>query len=72
MKLLKFLIILNFCTSVSLVAQEIGRIPFFVFNNGVQDDQYDIPEKQVQLLKSLDYDGMEKKGLMVLQKHLMP
>lgn len=37
--------------------------PFFVFNNGVEDDQYDTPIKQVQLLESLGYDGMEKKGI---------
>jgi sugar phosphate isomerase/epimerase len=44
-------------------AQEAKRNPFVVFNNGIADQQLNTPEKQVKLLKSLGYDGMEKKGL---------
>lgn len=46
-----------------LHAQKLDEYPLFVFNNGVQDEKYDTPDRQVQLLKSLGYDGMEKKGL---------
>lgn len=60
--------LMNLCFTVHLYAQESKDYPFFVFNNGVKDEQrgaaqYDTPEKQVQLLKSLGYDGMEKKGI---------
>ena len=48
---------------LQLAAQEAKRNPFFVFNNGIADEQINTPEKQVMLLKSLGYDGMEKKGL---------
>lgn len=44
-------------------AQDSPEYPLFVFNNGVKDEQFDTPEKQVQLLKSLGYAGMEKKGV---------
>jgi sugar phosphate isomerase/epimerase len=37
--------------------------PLFVFNNGVKDETYDTPAKQVALLKKLGYAGMEKNGL---------
>ena len=46
-----------------ILSQELKDYPLFVFNNGVEDEQFDTPEKQVQLLKSLGYDGMEKKGI---------
>jgi sugar phosphate isomerase/epimerase len=55
--------LMNLCFTMHLYAQESKGYPFFVFNNGVKDEQYDTPEKQVQLLKSLGYDGMEKKGI---------
>lgn len=48
----------------------LGDHPLFVFNNGVKDETYDTPEKQVQLLKSLGYDGMEKKGVEELAETL--
>lgn len=51
------------CFTVNLYAQESQDHPFFVFNNGVEDEQYDTPEEQAELLKSLGYDGMEKKGI---------
>lgn len=47
----------------SVYAQRLDDYPLFVFNNGVQDEKYDTPDKQASLLKSLGYDGMEKKGL---------
>lgn len=56
-------ILMQYCGAIHLSAQERANYPFFVFNNGVQDAQYDTPEKQVELLKSLGYDGMEKKGI---------
>ncbi|MDF9799894.1 sugar phosphate isomerase/epimerase [Catalinimonas alkaloidigena] len=46
-----------------LCAQEQLDNPFFVFNNGLKDAQYDSPEAQVQLLLDNGYDGMEKEGL---------
>lgn len=49
--------------AVQVSAQAPGDYPFFVFNNGVKDEQYDTPEKQVQLVKSMGFDGMEKNGL---------
>ncbi|MEX2592024.1 MAG: sugar phosphate isomerase/epimerase family protein [Anditalea sp.] len=55
------LILIN--AQMNVYAQEVNDYPLFVFNNGVKDEQYDTPEKQVQLLKSLGYDGMEKKGI---------
>jgi sugar phosphate isomerase/epimerase len=55
--------LINLCCTVHVSAQESQRYPFFVFNNGIQDEQLNTPEKQVQLLKSLGYDGMEKKGI---------
>jgi sugar phosphate isomerase/epimerase len=39
------------------------KIDFFVFNNGIRSVDYDTPEKQAALLKSLGFDGMEKEGL---------
>lgn len=53
----------NLLFSLRLSAQQAGSYPLFVFNNGVQDEKYDTPEKQVQLLKALGFNGMEKKGL---------
>ncbi|HYH57107.1 MAG TPA: TIM barrel protein [Anseongella sp.] len=43
--------------------RSLKEYPLFVFNNGVQDEKYDTPQKQVQLLRSLGYQGMEKKGI---------
>lgn len=67
MKLLKrriiaLLFLAAVCWSGDSFAQS-GNHPFFVFNNGVEDEQYDSPEEQVELLKRFGYDGMEKKGL---------
>jgi sugar phosphate isomerase/epimerase len=53
--------IMNLCLVFNLYGQA-PHNPFFVFNNGVKDEQYDSPRKQVQLLKTLGYDGMETKG----------
>ena len=71
-----------FLTMICLVlaghlhAQKSAGLPFFVFNNGVEDEHYNTPDKQVQLLKSLGYDGMELNGsdglaetLLALEKH---
>ena len=44
-------------------AQQTLDNPFFVFNNGVKDKQYNTVEKQMELLTNNDYDGMEKNGL---------
>jgi sugar phosphate isomerase/epimerase len=57
------LFLIHLCGTVPLSAQEIQRYPLFVFNNGVADEKLNTPEKQVQLLKSLGFAGMEKKGL---------
>ena len=55
------LIFFSLCNhAFALISQD---YPFFVFNNGIADEQYDTPEKQAQLLKALGYDGMEKKGV---------
>lgn len=54
--------LMNFCAITHLNGQSSYNHPFFVFNNGVEDEQYDTPKKQVQLLKSLGYDGMEMRG----------
>ncbi len=61
--IITFFTLMNLCFTVHLYGQESQDYPFFVFNNGVEDKQYDTPEKQVQLLKSLGYDGMEKNGI---------
>jgi sugar phosphate isomerase/epimerase len=37
--------------------------PFFVFNNGVKDETYDTPAKQVALAKRIGFAGIEKNGL---------
>lgn len=55
--------VIQLCCATQMPAQQSSVYPLFVFNNGVKDEQYDTPEKQVQLLKSLGYDGMEKKGI---------
>lgn len=55
------LILIN--SQMNVYAQEAKDYPFFVFNNGLEDEQYDTPEKQVELLKEFGYDGMEKKGI---------
>lgn len=60
--LITLFIVMSSCYSLNLRAQE-PHIPFFVFNNGVKDDQYNTPEKQALLLKTLGFDGMEKKGV---------
>lgn len=58
-----FFSLMQLCCGLHLSAQQRPDNPFFVFNNGVEDKRYDTPEKQVKLLKSLGYDGMEKKGI---------
>ncbi len=58
------------CFSVTLYAQQ-THLPFFVFNNGVKDSQYNTPEKQAQLLKTMGFDGMEKKGVDSLAETLV-
>lgn len=55
--------LINLCGIGHLAAQEAPDYPLFVFNNGVEDEKFDTPEKQVQLLRSFGYDGMEKKGI---------
>lgn len=62
MKVVITLFSILFCT-VNLSAQNITSNPFFVFNNGIEDEKYDTPQKQVELLKKLGYEGMEKKGI---------
>jgi sugar phosphate isomerase/epimerase len=62
-KMITLYSLMYLCFAVNLFAQESPEYPLFVFNNGVEDERYDTPEKQVQLLKSLGYDGMEKKGI---------
>src|SRR5690554_239304 len=57
------LCLLNLVFALPSVAQDDEDYPIFVFNNGVQDEQFDTPEKQVKLLKDYGYDGMEKKGI---------
>ena len=57
------LCLLNLACTLPLVAQDKEDYPIFVFNNGVEDEQFDTPEKQVKLLKDNGYDGMEKKGI---------
>ena len=70
-KIILFLSLINFCFTVHVYAQESQDYPFFVFNNGVKDERYATPEKQVQLLKLLGYDGMEKKGIDGLAETLL-
>lgn len=55
-------LLLLFLLTAPLYAQELNN-PFFVFNNGVKDEKYDIPEEQARLLLGNGYDGMEKEGL---------
>lgn len=55
--------LIQVCFTMHLSAQAPENYPFFVFNNGVRDEQYDTPAKQVQLVKSMGFDGMEKNGL---------
>lgn len=62
-KIIALAVFIYGCFASQLYAQQLDKYPLFVFNNGVQDEKYDTPDKQVQLLKSLGYDGMEKKGL---------
>lgn len=62
--------LITFCFSGSVRAQKSGDYPFFVFNNGVQDEQYDTPEKQALMLKSFGYDGMEMRGIADLPETL--
>lgn len=61
--LIIYFVLLILCFTTNLPAQNLEDYPLFVFNNGVKDEHYDTPEKQVQLLKSLGYAGMEKKGI---------
>jgi sugar phosphate isomerase/epimerase len=56
------LLIILICQPLLPFAQQLDN-PFFVFNNGVKDEQYDTPEKQMKLLADNGYDGMEKNGL---------
>ena len=56
-----FSLLLNL--SLQLSAQKSLDNPFFVFNNGVKDEQYDTLEEQIKLLTDNGYDGMEKNGL---------
>lgn len=49
--------------NLGLKAQVNKHYPLFVFNNAVADAQYDTPEKQVALVKSLGFSGMEKEGI---------
>jgi sugar phosphate isomerase/epimerase len=49
--------------NLALNAQQVLDNPFFVFNNGVKDEQYDTVEEQMKLLTENGYDGMEKNGL---------
>jgi sugar phosphate isomerase/epimerase len=58
-----FFSLINFCFIGEARAQKSANHPFFVFNNGVMDEQYETPEKQAQLLKSFGYDGMEMRGI---------
>ena len=51
------------CLTFSLQAQQVLDNPFFVFNNGVKDEQYNTVEEQMKLLTDNGYDGMEKNGL---------
>ncbi|MEX6690308.1 sugar phosphate isomerase/epimerase family protein [Danxiaibacter flavus] len=48
--------------AISSYGQKKYQPPFFVFNNGLRDNMYNTAEKQVDLLHSLGYDGMEKEG----------
>ncbi|MEX2232604.1 MAG: sugar phosphate isomerase/epimerase [Cyclobacteriaceae bacterium] len=63
-----FFILISFCFTSHLSAQKLQEHPFFVFNNGVNDEKYNTPEKQVRLLKSFGYDGMEMKGIDGIQE----
>lgn len=65
-KLINIIILFSFTVllgPLQLFGQESQKYPLFVFNNGVEDEEYDTPEEQVWLLKSLGYSGMEKKGI---------
>jgi len=44
-------------------AQAQETLPFFPFNNGIADDTYNTPEKQVKLLLDNGYKGTEINGL---------
>jgi sugar phosphate isomerase/epimerase len=71
MKCLTFFFIVSYsCFSLTLRAQQ-TPIPFFVFNNGVKDSQYNTLEKQAQLLKTMGFDGMEMKGVDSLAETLV-
>ncbi|MFP4340574.1 MAG: sugar phosphate isomerase/epimerase family protein [Cyclobacteriaceae bacterium] len=59
----KLLLLFSLCLHISVQAQHDLDNPFFVFNNGVKDEQYDTVEEQMQLLTRNGYDGMEKNGL---------
>ncbi|MFP4088896.1 MAG: sugar phosphate isomerase/epimerase family protein [Cyclobacteriaceae bacterium] len=59
----KLLLLFSLCLHISVQAQQDLDNPFFVFNNGVKDEQYDTVEEQIQLLTRNGYDGMEKNGL---------
>lgn len=48
---------------LQLKAQSNKHYPLFAFNNAVADAQYDTPEKQVALIKSIGFAGMEKEGI---------
>ena len=57
------LLLFCLCLNFSLQAQQVLDNPFFVFNNGVKDEQYDTIEEQMKLLLENGYDGMEKERL---------
>jgi sugar phosphate isomerase/epimerase len=56
---LAFLLLILFTWQLS--AQKAN--PFFVFHNAVTDSQYNTAEKQVELVKSMGFSGMEQEGI---------
>ncbi|MEX2511376.1 MAG: sugar phosphate isomerase/epimerase [Cyclobacteriaceae bacterium] len=68
LKALILIPMINLILSINLFAQESDKLSFFVFNNGVEDKDFDTPEKQVDLLKKTGFDGMEKKGIDGLER----
>ncbi|MEX2569596.1 MAG: TIM barrel protein [Cyclobacteriaceae bacterium] len=67
-KVIVLIILLNLIISGKIHSQESNKLPFFVFNNGVEDENFDTPEKQAKLLNQIGFDGMEKKGIDGLEK----
>lgn len=68
----KILVLVIFFAGYNLQSKaQLGkRYPLFVFNNAVADAEYDTPEKQVALAKSMGFSGMEKEGIDGLSKTL--